>query len=130
MMDVMQNKVLLVDDDPGVRSSICRPLKGAATCALKLKMDGPLWTVVDSESPDLVVLDMLLSDAQMSESDACKEIRQKGILIPVILPTIKDRMMNPRYMEQAFRSGGARISGIGRLSGVPRSVLLVGMAYS
>ena len=110
--------------------SICRPLKRAATCALKLKMDGPLWTIVDSESPDPVVLDILLSDAQMSESDACKEIRQKGILIPVILPTIKDRMMNPRYMEQAFRSGGARISGIGRLSGVPRSVLLVGMAYS
>ena len=62
--------------------------------------------MLDSEKPDLVVLDILLGAEDMNGLDVCNKIRQKGLHTPVIFLTIKDRIEDPWYMERAFRLGG------------------------
>ena len=42
----------------------------------------------------------------MSGLEVCKKIREKGLLVPVVFLTIKDRTEDPYYMERAFRVGG------------------------
>ena len=105
-MDATQKKILLVDDNPRVRSFV-RPALEEAGFECVEAVDG--WSaleMMDSETPDLVVLDILLGDEDMTGLDVCKQIRQKGILTPVVFLTIKDRATDPRYMEQAFNLGG------------------------
>jgi len=99
-------KVLLVDDNPRVRSFVRPALEDAGFDCIEAE-DG--WTAlekVETEYPDIVVLDILLGDDRMSGLDVCKEIRKKGLRTPVVFLTIKDRTDDPRYMERAFQLGG------------------------
>lgn len=106
----MQNrgraKVLLVDDNPNVRSFVRPALEDAGFDCIEA---GDGWAALDeveSEAPDLVVLDIMLGDEDMNGLDVCKKIRERGLRVPVIFLTIKDRTEEPGYMEQAFRVGG------------------------
>ncbi len=97
--------VLLVDDNPRVRSFVRPALEDAGFNCIEAE-DG--WTaldVIDTQRPDLAVLDIMLGDDAMSGLDVCKAIRKKGIRIPVIFLTIKDRREDPRYLERAFQLG-------------------------
>ena len=99
-------KILLVDDNPRVRSFV-RPALEAAGFDCIEAVDGlTALEKVDSEYPDLLVLDIMLGDDSMNGLDVCKRIRKKGIRIPVIFLTIKDRTEDSRYMERAFQLGG------------------------
>ena len=101
-----RSKVLLVDDNPNVRSFV-RPAIEAAGFDCVEAEDG--WTAlenIDADVPDLVVLDIMLGNEEMNGLDVCKKIREKGLLTPVVFLTIKDRTEEPGYMAQAFRLGG------------------------
>lgn len=77
--------------------SFVRPAREEAGYVCVEAEDG--WSaleMVESETPDLVVLNILLGDDEMSGLDVCKEIRQKGILTPVVFLTIKDRIADHR----------------------------------
>jgi DNA-binding response OmpR family regulator len=98
-------KVLLVDDNPRVRSFVMPALEDAGFSCIEAE-DG--WSALDKiekEHPDLVILDIILGDDEMSGLDVCKSIRKKGNRIPVIFLTIKDRREDPRYLERAFQLG-------------------------
>lgn len=106
----MQNrgraKVLLVDDNPNVRSFVRPALEDAGFDCIEAADGWAALDEVESEAPDLVVLDIMLGDEDMNGLDVCKKIRERGLRVPVIFLTIKDRTEEPGYMEQAFRVGG------------------------
>jgi two-component system, OmpR family, alkaline phosphatase synthesis response regulator PhoP len=98
-------KILLVDDNPRVRSFVKPALEDAGFQYIEAE-DG--WSALDrieEEHPDLIILDIMLGDETMSGLDVCKKIRREGISTPVIFLTIKDRREDPRYMERAFQLG-------------------------
>ena len=99
-------KILLVDDNPHVRSFVRPALEEAGFDCIEAE-DG--WTALEmaqTETPDLAVLDIMLGDEAMSGLDVCKRIREMGLRLPVVFLTIKDRTEEPRYMERAFQVGG------------------------
>lgn len=61
---------------------------------------------IESEGPDVVVLDILLGDPEFSGLDVCRRIRESGSQVPVIFLTVKDRTEDPWFMGRAFSLGG------------------------
>ena len=105
-MDSKRAKILLVDDNPRVRSFLRPALEGAGFDCLETEDGWTALTIVEEECPDLVVLDILLGDERMGGLDVCKRIREKGIGTPIIFLTIKDRAEDPYFMRRAFQLGG------------------------
>ncbi|HZA25200.1 MAG TPA: response regulator, partial [Dehalococcoidia bacterium] len=99
-------KILLVDDNQSIRSFVRPALEDAGFLCIEAEDGWSALDVLDSEAPDLVVLDIMLGDEDMSGLDVCKKIRERGLHVPVIFLTIKDRTEEPAYMQQAFRLGG------------------------
>ncbi len=97
---------MLVDDNPNVRSFVRPALEDAGFDCIEAADGWEALDEVESEAPDLVVLDIMLGDEDMNGLDVCKKIRERGLRVPVIFLTIKDRTEEPGYMEQAFRVGG------------------------
>jgi len=105
-MERHQVKILLVDDNPRVRSFVKPALEDAGFLCIEAA-DG--WTAlskVEDDTPDLIILDIMLGDPEMTGLDVCRELREQGIGTPVIFLTIKDRAEDPRFMERAFFLGG------------------------
>jgi CheY-like chemotaxis protein len=105
-MNHKQAKILLVDDNPRVRSFVRPALEDAGFACIEAEDGLTALEKVDSEFPDLIVLDIMLGDDSLNGLDVCKRIRKKGIQIPVIFLTIKDRTEDSRYMDRAFQLGG------------------------
>jgi DNA-binding response OmpR family regulator len=98
-------KILLVDDNPRVRSFVRPALEDAGFDCIETEDGWSALEKINAEQPDLVVLDIMLGYDQMNGLDVCKEIRRRGNKIPVIFLTIKDRRDDPRYLERAFQLG-------------------------
>lgn len=98
-------KILVVDDNPRVRSFVRPALQNAGFDCIEAEDGWIALEKVETEYPDLIVLDIFLGDDRMSGLDVCKKIRRKGLRTPVIFLTIKDRAEDPRWMERAFRTG-------------------------
>lgn len=98
-------KILLVDDNPRVRSFVKPALEDAGFNCVEAEDGWSALERIQTEKPDLVVLDIMLGDDEMNGLDVCKEIRKRGSRIPVVFLTIKDRRDNPRYLERAFQLG-------------------------
>ena len=94
-----------MDDNPRVRSFVRPALEDAGYSCLEAEDGWSALDLVESEKPDLVVLDILLGDDDMTGLDVCKQIRSQGNRVPVVFLTIKDRTEDPRYMERAFNLG-------------------------
>jgi DNA-binding response OmpR family regulator len=100
-----RSRILMVDDNDRVRSFVRPALEDAGFECLEAS-DG--WTalgIIESQSPDLVVLDIQLGDQEMSGLDVCKRMREQGTPTPVIFLTVKDRIEEPFYMERALQLG-------------------------
>jgi DNA-binding response OmpR family regulator len=105
-MKTVQPKVLVVDDNPAIRSYIKPALNEAGFECIEA---GDGWSALEKvcdEYPDLVVLDIMLGDDEMTGLDVCKEIRKRGFSTPVVFLTIKDRLVDSSYFERAFSLGG------------------------
>jgi two-component system, OmpR family, response regulator len=100
-----QGKILLVDDNPRVRSFVRPALEDAGFECIEAEDGWSALEKIEEKHPALIVLDIMLGDEAMSGLDVCKKIRQDGILTPVIFLTIKDRSEDPRYLERAFQLG-------------------------
>ncbi|UCC16452.1 MAG: response regulator transcription factor [Dehalococcoidales bacterium] len=106
MKNSKHSKILVVDDNPRVRSFIKSALEEEGYTYIESE-DG--WTainMVEEESPDLVILDIMLEDERMGGLDVCKKIRAKGFRMPIIFLTVKDRAEEPFFMRRAFQLGG------------------------
>jgi len=104
-MSVKNNKILLVDDNPRIRSFVKPTLEDAGFECIEAENGLAALEKIETQQPDLIVLDIMLGDDEMSGLDVCKVIRKRGDRIPVIFLTIKDRREDPRYLERAFQLG-------------------------
>ncbi len=79
--------ILVVDDEHDIAFSIEFALKQEGYNAISCHDGREALRLVQTESPDLVILDVLLPG--MSGFDVCKEIRSKGNQVPILMLTAK-----------------------------------------
>ena len=84
----MKNKVLVVDDEQSIVTLLQYNLEQAGFEVLTA-MDGQEGKeLAETESPDIIVLDLMLP--KLDGMEVCKQLRQKNIMIPILMLTAKD----------------------------------------
>ena len=100
-----RDKILLLDDNPRVRSFIVPALEAEGYEVVEAE-DGPTAVyLAQEESFALIILDIMLADRDFDGLDVCKAIRDLGIVTPVIFLTVADRIDDPRFFRRAFELG-------------------------
>lgn len=80
--------ILVVDDEPAVRTALRRALEQAGY-AVELAADGAqALAAVSARPPDAVVLDVLMPG--IDGLDACRRLRADGNAVPVLMLTARD----------------------------------------
>jgi two-component system response regulator MprA len=83
----MTTRVLVVDDDPGVRSAIARALR--VDYDVDEAADGAEALAHHSSAPsDAIVLDLLMPE--VGGLDVCRTLRRRGDAVPVLVVTARD----------------------------------------
>ncbi|MED4401177.1 response regulator transcription factor [Metabacillus fastidiosus] len=84
----MSKKILVVDDEQSISTLLQYNLKQAGYDVLTAfdGEEGLLKCI--SEEPDLVVLDLMLP--RMDGIEVCKQLRQRKIMVPILMLTAKD----------------------------------------
>jgi two-component system, OmpR family, alkaline phosphatase synthesis response regulator PhoP len=86
--DTMKNKVLVVDDEQSIVTLLQYNLEQAGFEVLTA-MDGEEGKqLAETESPDIVVLDLMLP--KLDGMEVCKQLRQQNVMIPILMLTAKD----------------------------------------
>jgi len=84
----MDTKVLIVDDDKGIRRGLCMIL-GDSYCVLKANQGSKALKMIDQEQPDIVLLDIGIQE--MDGIQVLRRIKKKNPDIAVIMVTaVKD----------------------------------------
>jgi two-component system alkaline phosphatase synthesis response regulator PhoP len=88
----MKKKILLVEDEPGLRLTLTDRL-GAEGYEVATAADGPeglhrAW----SQAYDLLILDIMLPGK--SGLDVCRELRQRGVETPVLMLTARGQVQD------------------------------------
>ncbi len=97
MPDNLRPTILLVDDNPQIRSFIKPTLEdNGFNCIEAADGDEAVYQAQESR-PDLIVLDIELGDPAMDGLDTCKRIRALGLTTPVIFLTVRDTVEDLEY---------------------------------
>ncbi|HEU0229376.1 MAG TPA: response regulator [Burkholderiaceae bacterium] len=91
-MDELLAKILVVDDDPALRQLLADYLNRHSYDTLLAPDASDLAARIQRYSPDLIVLDRMLPDGDGAQ--ACRQLRQQGEDIPVILLTARDETVD------------------------------------
>jgi len=84
----MKKKILVVDDEQSIVTLLQYNLEQAGF-EVKTAMDGEAGlTMAIDETPDLMVLDLMLPN--LDGIEVCKQLRQRKILVPILMLTAKD----------------------------------------
>ncbi|MFF2450478.1 response regulator [Neobacillus sp. NPDC058068] len=84
----MKNKVLVVDDEQSIVTLLQYNFEQAGYEVITA-MDGQTGKkLAETESPDMIVLDLMLPN--LDGMEVCKQLRQKGIMTPILMLTAKD----------------------------------------
>ncbi|ETI68539.1 response regulator transcription factor [Neobacillus vireti] len=84
----MKNKVLVVDDEQSIVTLLQYNFEQAGYEVITA-MDGQTGKkLAETESPDMIVLDLMLP--HLDGMEVCKQLRQKGIMTPILMLTAKD----------------------------------------
>lgn len=98
--------ILLVDDNPRIRSFIRPALEDSGfNCIEALDGEQALRLVEDAQ-PDLIVLDIELGDPDLDGLDVCKRIRALGSRVPVIFLTVRSTFQDLERGLQRAGPGG------------------------
>ncbi|MDP6453292.1 MAG: response regulator transcription factor [SAR202 cluster bacterium] len=81
--------ILLVDDNPQIRSFLRPALEDSGFRCVEAADGDEAVYLVEESNPDLIVLDIELGDPDMDGLDVCKRIRNLGHTIPVIFLTVR-----------------------------------------
>ncbi|KIL53252.1 PhoP family transcriptional regulator [Jeotgalibacillus alimentarius] len=122
----MKKKVLVVDDEQSIVTLLKYNLEQSGYEVLTAYDGAEGIALVESENPDLLVLDLMLP--VMDGIEVCKQLRQKQIHIPIIMLTAKDEEFDKvlglelgadDYMTKPFspREVVARVKAILRRAG-------------
>lgn len=80
--------VLVVDDEPAVRSTLSRALRFEGY-AVSIAVDGQqALQLVDAEGPDTIILDVSMPG--LDGLQVCRELRQRGNRTPILMLTARD----------------------------------------
>ena len=82
--------ILLVDDNPHIRSFIKPALEDSGLRCIEAVNGEQAVYQIEESHPDLIVLDIELGDPDMDGFDTCKRIRSLGFNMPVIFLTVRD----------------------------------------
>ncbi len=97
--------ILLVDDNPQIRSFIRPALEDSGfNCMEAVDGDEAVYQA-EASRPDLIVLDIELGDPDLDGLDVCKRIRALGLTMPVIFLTVRANVEDLEY--------GLRVAGPG-----------------
>src|SRR5213594_3244416 len=83
-------RVLIAEDDPELRRVLRRGLAEEGFAPETVGTGAELLARIDSESPDLLVVDIGLPDAD--GRDLCQALRARGIQAPVLFLTARDAL--------------------------------------
>src|SRR3954453_12295144 len=78
-----RSRVLVVDDDPGLRSLLVSVLEAAGLDVVEANDGGRAVAAVDEERPELVILDVDLPG--LSGYEVCHQLRSKFATLPILL---------------------------------------------
>ena len=81
-------RLLVVDDDPGVRDSLERALRHAGYAVTTAVHGGDALDSVARSPVDLIVLDVLMP--MVDGFDACRRLRARGDATPILVLTARD----------------------------------------
>jgi two-component system, OmpR family, response regulator RegX3 len=122
------SRVLIVEDEPALADSIKYGLEREGYECTVLSDGAKALEFVRSWRPDLVLLDLMLPG--MPGTDVCREIRQAGAAVPIVMVTAKDTEADKvlglelgadDYITKPFsmRELVARVRAVMRRGGVP-----------
>jgi PAS domain S-box-containing protein len=95
-------KVLVVDDERLVRSQLRRSLELRGYQVREAGSGGAALEALQNYTPDVVVLDMTMSD--MDGAEALQRMRERGITVPVVLASgYMDQALERRLERSAFQ---------------------------
>jgi two-component system alkaline phosphatase synthesis response regulator PhoP len=84
----MANKVLVVDDEQSIVKLLQYNLEQAGFQVITAADGEEGRDLAEKELPDIIVLDLMLP--KLDGMEVCKQLRQKKILIPILMLTAKD----------------------------------------
>src|SRR5438132_12963478 len=96
-----QPRVLIAEDDPELRAVLQRGLAEEGFAPEAVATGAELLARVESEPPDLLVVDIGLPDAD--GRDLCQALRARGIQAPVLFLTARDALTD---RLAGFSAGG------------------------
>lgn len=83
----MMKKILVIEDEPNIKELILYNLNSNGFAGIGAKDGFEGLTLIDRESPDLILLDIMLPG--IDGLDLCRQLRAKGNKTPVIMLTAK-----------------------------------------
>ena len=82
-------KILVVEDDNSIAQAVAATLTQQQHCLVDIAADGQEgWELATAFSYDLILLDVMLP--KLDGTSLCRQLRQKGDRIPILMLTAKD----------------------------------------
>ncbi|MDZ4870919.1 MAG: Regulator of RpoS [Chroococcidiopsis cubana SAG 39.79] len=82
-------KILVVEDDNSIAQAVAATLSQQQRCLVDIAADGQEgWELATAFSYDLILLDVMLP--KLDGMSLCRQLRQKGDRIPILMLTAKD----------------------------------------
>jgi two-component system alkaline phosphatase synthesis response regulator PhoP len=85
----MAKKILVVEDEPGIRLSLSDELESAGYRVFTAENGEKALAIAGREKPDLIILDLMLP--VLDGTEVCKKLRMRGDRTPIIMLTVKDK---------------------------------------
>jgi two-component system alkaline phosphatase synthesis response regulator PhoP len=85
----MLKKILVVEDEPGIRLSLSDELESAGYRVLTAENGEKALAAAEKEKPDLIILDLMMP--VLDGTEVCKSLRMRGDRTPIIMLTVKDK---------------------------------------
>ena len=131
-----QPRVLIAEDDPELRGVLQRGLAEEGFAPAAVATGAELLARVDSDPPDLLVVDIGLPDAD--GRDLCQALRARGIQAPVLFLTARDALPDrlsgfdaggDDYVTKpfAFAEVVARLQALARRAGADGVIEAIGL---
>ncbi|MGZ6642733.1 MAG: response regulator transcription factor [Solirubrobacteraceae bacterium] len=84
----MSSRILVVDDDPGVRRMLERTLRAEGHAVEAVADGGAALAAAERHAPDAVLLDVAMPG--MDGMATCRRLRARGLAVPILLLTARD----------------------------------------
>ena len=91
----MADHILIVDDDPSVRTTLCRVLKSTGLAYDDVASGEAALSLLAQKTYDLILMDINLSGLDGFET--VQKIREKGIITPIIIVSARTEDIDTLY---------------------------------